>query len=120
MTEKELKKLKNIDLLEMLIAQSREVEALRGKLEKAEKQLQDREIVLEKAGSIADAALRLNGVFEAAQMAAEQYLDSLAYLAEHSENHQDKMRRSTQKMQRASPLSITSGDSDSPNGSGEA
>ena len=108
MTEKELKKLKKIDLLEMLIAQSRELEALRGKLEKAEKQLQDREIVLEKAGSIADAALRLNGVFEAAQMAAEQYLDSLAYLAEHSENH------------RASPLSITSGDSDSPNGSGEA
>ncbi|MCI9217549.1 hypothetical protein AALA78_11925 [Lachnospiraceae bacterium 42-17] len=33
-----------------------------------------REIELEEAGSIAEAALRINGVFEAAQRAAEQYL----------------------------------------------
>ena len=33
-----------------------------------------REIELEEAGSISEAALRINGVFEAAQRAAEQYL----------------------------------------------
>lgn len=36
-----------------------------------------RKIELEDAGSIAEAALRLNGVFEAAQKAADQYLESV-------------------------------------------
>ena len=120
MTEKELKKLKKIDLLEMLLAQSRELESLQERLEKAEKQLQDRKIILEKAGSIADAALQLNGVFEAAQMAAEQYLDSLAYLAENSVNHENKMQRSAQKMQRASPRNAVGGESSVPNGGVDA
>ena len=34
-------------------------------------------LLLSEAGSIAEAALRLNGVFEAAQAAADQYLDSV-------------------------------------------
>lgn len=41
-----------------------------------------REIELEEAGSIAEAALRLNGVFEAAQRAAEQYLVNVRSLSE--------------------------------------
>lgn len=41
-----------------------------------------REIELEEAGSIAEAALRLNGVFEAAQKAAEQYLINVRSLSE--------------------------------------
>lgn len=39
-----------------------------------------REIELQDAGSIAEAALRLNGVFEAAQKAADQYLESVQAL----------------------------------------
>jgi len=39
-----------------------------------------REIELEEAGSIAEAALRLNGVFEAAQKAAEQYIYNVRLL----------------------------------------
>lgn len=39
-------------------------------------------IELEEAGSIAEAALRLNGVFEAAQRAAEQYLLNVKKAAE--------------------------------------
>ncbi len=39
-----------------------------------------REIELQNAGSIAEAALRLNGVFEAAQQAADQYLESVRAL----------------------------------------
>ena len=41
-----------------------------------------RRIELEKAGSIAEASLRLNGVFEAAQKAADQYLENLRQLSE--------------------------------------
>lgn len=41
-----------------------------------------RRIELEEAGSIAEASLRLNGVFEAAQKAADQYLENLRRLCE--------------------------------------
>lgn len=43
-----------------------------------------RVIELEDAGSIAEAALRLNGVFEAAQRAAEQYLMNVKRISEQS------------------------------------
>ena len=47
-----------------------------------EEQLKDRRILLGQAGSIAEAALRLNGVFEAAEAAAQQYLENVRRLAE--------------------------------------
>lgn len=43
---------------------------------------QSRAIELEEAGSIAEAAIRINGVFEAAQKAAEQYLMNVRRLSE--------------------------------------
>lgn len=81
MTEKELKKLSRIDLLEMLLEQSKEVERLSAELEEAQKKLKDRSIQLDEAGSIAEAALRLNGIFDIAQIAADQYLDNLQTLS---------------------------------------
>lgn len=77
MTNKELKKLSRSELLEMLIAQSKEVSALKEQLDNATKSLNDRKIILENVGSIAEASLQLNGVFEAAQNAAEQYLENI-------------------------------------------
>ena len=82
MTERELKKLSRADLLELLLNERRENEGLRQQLEEAERKLADRRIQLEQAGSIAEAALRLNGVFAAAEAAAEQYLDSVRSLTE--------------------------------------
>lgn len=77
MTDKELRKLRRTDLLELLIAQAKENEALQGRLSDAEAQLHSRELAVSEAGSLAEAALRVNGVFEAAQAAAEQYLENL-------------------------------------------
>lgn len=82
MTDQELKKLRRGDLLELLIAQEKENQRLRSQVEQMEKQLADRAIALEQAGSIAEAALRLNGVFEAAQAAADQYLENIRRLGE--------------------------------------
>ena len=82
MTERELKKLSRADLLELLLNERRENERLRQQLEEAEQKLEDRRIQLEQAGSIAEAALQLNGVFAAAEAAAEQYLDSVRSLTE--------------------------------------
>lgn len=77
MTDKELKRLKRVDLLELLIAQSRENERLQAELEQTRSKLEAKELILEQAGSIAEAALRLNKVFEAAQAAADQYVLSM-------------------------------------------
>lgn len=80
MTDRDLKKLSRSDLLELLLKERRENEQLLIKLEKAEKKLRDRTVHLEKVGSIAEAALQLNGVFEAAEAAAAQYLENVQRL----------------------------------------
>lgn len=77
MREKGLRGLSRRELLELLISQGREMDALRDELEQAKAELADRRIHVERSGSIAEAALRLNGVFEAAQAAADQYLDNI-------------------------------------------
>lgn len=77
MTDKELRKLKRADLLELLIDQDKQMEALKAKLAEAESSLAARSIMIEKAGSIAEASVALNGVFAAAQSAAAQYLENI-------------------------------------------
>ena len=68
--------------LEMLIAQTEENRQLKIRLERAEAQLRDRRIAVEKAGSLAEAALQLNRVFEAADKAAQQYLENVRLMSE--------------------------------------
>lgn len=77
MTEKELRRLNRSDLLEILIEQGKKIELLERRLAKANKELENRRIVISNAGSIAEAALQLNGVFQAAEAAAKQYLESI-------------------------------------------
>ena len=77
MTPKELRRLSRRELLEMLIHQTRKVEQLEQQLEEANQKLNDKYITIENAGSLADAVMQLNGVFEAAQKAAEQYVENI-------------------------------------------
>lgn len=81
MTDKELRKLKRSEMLEMLISLKKENDELRSRLEQAEEQLNNRKIEIGQAGSIAEAALRLNEVFEAADRAAAQYLENIQQMA---------------------------------------
>lgn len=67
-----IKKLRKSDLIEILISQAEEIEYLKEKLE-------EKNIILEESGSIAMAALRLNNIFEDAQKAADQYVESVKY-----------------------------------------
>lgn len=82
MTDKELRKLSRADLLELLLEQSKEVERLEAELAAAAGQLEDRRIAAAKAGSIAQASLQLNGVFQAAQQAADQYVENIRLQSE--------------------------------------
>ena len=77
MTDREMRKLSRTDLLELLLAQSRELTRLQAELDEANRQLQQRELMVSRAGSMAEAALLLNGVFEAADKACEQYKENL-------------------------------------------
>lgn len=77
MTEKELRKLNRAELLEMLIMQMKQNEALRIELDLTKDKLNSRQIKIDKAGSIAEAALQINAVFEAADAAAKQYLENV-------------------------------------------
>lgn len=86
MREKELRKLRRQDLLELLLEQEKEIARLEKLLNETNEKLQERNLVMEQAGSIAEAALRLNGVFETAQKAADQYLESVRALAGQSED----------------------------------
>ena len=82
MTDKELRKLKCTDLLELLIEQSKEVESLKKRIGELEAELADRRLLIYKSGSIAEAALKLNGVFEAAEAAAQEYLENIRRISE--------------------------------------
>lgn len=74
MTDKELRRLSRRELLQMLLEQTSEVERLQAELDKTRAELNDRAIMLESCGNIAEASLKINHVFEAAQQAVEQYL----------------------------------------------
>ncbi|MDO5400556.1 MAG: hypothetical protein Q4F17_06200 [Eubacteriales bacterium] len=85
MTDKELKRLSRRDLLEMLLEQSRQMQQLQQQLDQAQEKLNSRALELSEAGSIAEAALKINGVFQAAQAAASQYLENIAQLSQRQE-----------------------------------
>lgn len=72
-----LKKLSRQDLLEMLITEEKRIEALEEELEAAQAELKERRIRIETSGSIAEASLKLNRIFEAAQAAADLYLENV-------------------------------------------
>ena len=82
MREKKLNRLSRAELLELLLAQTEKTEQLQRELEQTRKQLEDRNLKLSKAGDLAQAALAVNGVFEAAQEAARQYLENIAAMEE--------------------------------------
>lgn len=84
MTEKELRRLSRRELLEMLITRTIENERLTEELQQARKELSDRELIQDRAGSMAEAALQLNGVFEAADRAAREYLGNIRRMVEES------------------------------------
>ncbi len=89
MTDKELRHLNRGELLQLLITQGEENRRLKEQLDEANQKLNERQLIMKNAGSIAEAALRLNGVFEAAEKAAQQYIDSVAVMCRMSEETVD-------------------------------
>lgn len=97
MTDKELKRLSRAELLEMLLAQVEENKELNIRLDEMQARLESRQILLSEAGSIAEAALRLNGVFQAAETAAAQYLENIRRLSGEEEASCRRMEAEARK-----------------------
>lgn len=97
MTDKELQKLSRTELLELLLVQSRELDKKNQELESLQAQLQTRQIALSQSGNIAEAALRLNGIFEAAQAAADQYLENVMSPVNDTQQQCSQMLEQTQQ-----------------------
>ena len=87
---KELRKLKRVDLMELLVSQAEEIEHLQHRVLELEDQLNDRNILIAKAGSIAEASLEINKIFEVAQKTADQYLKNINRLAEQQNKNEKK------------------------------
>lgn len=97
MTPKELKRLRRSDLLEMLLDLSKENDKLRKEILDLRQQLNDRNITIGNCGSLAEAALQLNGIFEAAQAACEQYTQNIQSRSENLQEYCQQMERQTQE-----------------------
>jgi hypothetical protein len=80
MTDQKLKKLNRKELLELMLEQQREIDRLKDQLSAAEDKLAQREICIQESGTMAEAALKLNQVFQQADAAAQQYLASVQNL----------------------------------------
>ena len=93
MDAKELSRLSKTDLFELMLEMSRENDHLKRKISVYEKVVNDNKINIEESGSIAEAALKINGVFEAAQAAADQYLDNIIRMHDEMQTRLNEMRQ---------------------------
>ena len=75
--EVDLAKMKKKDLLEIMLAQSKEIDSLRAQVADLEAQLANREFEFEKIGSIAEASLAVTNIFKDAEEAARIYLENI-------------------------------------------
>ena len=90
MTDQELRRLSRADLIDIIYTLQQQKEQAEQQLAQAQAQLQDRQLRLANAGSIAEAALSLNGVFDAAQ-AADQYLQAVRTSAAETQAQKEKI-----------------------------
>ncbi len=77
MNVKELKSLSRGDLLELLLAQTERAEQMEKELADAKKRAEARDIMIERSGTLAEAAMQINEVWQAADRAAAQYLSNV-------------------------------------------
>ena len=93
MKEKSLKRLSRAELLELLLEQTRQTELLQEKLQKAEELLNQKYLKVQQAGDLAHAVLAINNVMEAAQNAAQQYLENIAAMEAETKARCEQMLR---------------------------
>ncbi len=77
MAKSRLSKCSRLELLSLLEAQMKENEALKQRVSQLEQELAQKNLVFEQSGSLAEAALKLSGIFEAADRAIQIFEDGV-------------------------------------------
>lgn len=73
----DLARMKKKELLEIMLAQGKEIDSLRARVEELEAELANRQFEFDKIGSIAEASLAVTNIFKEAEKAAKIYLDNI-------------------------------------------
>ena len=98
MKDKELKQLSRAELIDILYEQQKQLEETKALAEELQAKLNEKELHISTAGSIAEAAMKVNGVFEAAQAAANQYLLSIRAATSGVKEKADAVERQRQEI----------------------
>lgn len=98
MTDKEFKRLKRADLIEIIYRLQENEEKYREVIARMGRQLGEKQTKIEKAGSIAEAAVSLSNVFEAAQDAADRYLKDIYRLREEAAVELENAKREADRI----------------------
>lgn len=77
MNQNDMRKLNRADLLRIVVRQQEKIEEMEKEIASLHSRLEQKQLICQEAGSIAQAALQLNEIFEKAQAAADQYLVSV-------------------------------------------
>lgn len=72
-----LKRIKRVELYEIILAQDEEIKRLRQETADLSVKLAKRDINIQKAGTLAEAAFSLTNIFEEAQKVADIYLENV-------------------------------------------
>lgn len=77
MEKQDLRKLKRKDLLELLLKQATRIKELEDEVLKLNEELNSKKILIKESGSIAEASLKLNHMFEDAQKSIDDYVNNV-------------------------------------------
>ena len=108
MTEKELKKLSRVELLELLVEQTERCEELERKLAETEQELKNQTLNVKEVGTLAEACLKVNQVFEAADAAAKQYLANIKVYDDKKKEMLAETERRCSEMERIAEMKVAS------------
>lgn len=89
------------ELTALAAAQAQEIAELREQLGQAQEQLRERQLVCERAGTMAEAAMTLNDVYKAADEAAAQYLENIRAFTEQQRRLCDEIEQTTREQAEA-------------------
>lgn len=89
------------ELTALAAAQAQEIAELREQLGQAQEQLRERQLVCERAGTMAEAAMTLNDVYKAADDAAAQYLENIRAFTEQQRRLCDEIEQTTREQAEA-------------------
>lgn len=90
MINNDLKKLNRLELLDIILAQTKRIEELELQITKLKEELSSKKISLHNSGSLAEASLKLTEIFKEADNAATIYKDNIIAKAKKEERQLKK------------------------------